>query len=1155
MSYYTIRENSFTKGMSREYLFNKNNSILGEKQKGVIEGNLFFYPQAIVFQENFESYAPKGSTTFPDSLGYQLDDGHWWNIADGEKVDSLISGENNQALYFKDELGVGDHQESYGADIKYSLDRFSFSCNLTWDGENESRTYQSHVTLRGYSGGIFYNILRIGIDDFASTNTGVFFISFYEEDGISNQRWSSSIGEPMTDDSVTISITRNSSNYIDASIGTFSAVAVANNWNFTNFVVEAGNGMSSFAGSEFWYDDILISGMVGEDDDGDGLSNIEETDTYGTNPYDSDSDNDGLEDGPEVYSHLTDPLNEDTDEDGLLDGEEVNNYQTNPLQEDTDEDGIDDYDEVYNHPTDPTKADSDQDGILDGEELIEGEDNYITDPMDSDCDDDGLLDGEEVDNWQTDPNNEDTDQDGLTDYEEVIDYQTDPNSEDSDQDGYTDKEEIDQDKDPNDPQSFPYDLDFDGLDDDEEIYVYFTDPENNDTDSDQLEDGAEVHTHLTDPLNNDTDGDQIIDGEEVNNFGTNPLNNDTDSDGLTDYEELFIAETNPTRVDSDGDGLSDQEEFEYYLTDPNDPDTDEDELSDSEEIDFNTDPLNSDSDGDGLSDGIEVNIQGTNPNDEDTDGDGLSDGEEVNSFETNPLNVDSDDDIMDDYYEIEYGLDPNDPTDATLDNDGDGLTNLMEYNHNCNPNERDSDDDGLSDQQEINIYGTDPTNSDSDGDGFSDGLEIQKNTDPLDPQSTPRKKVWTIVGIVLGLIFFIGIAGFGILMAIRKVPEIQQQRQLAREEEIKRNERALFDFLAAVPIGYETDSQQLAEILSIPQSEVVQLLNLWFNSGDIEKIGSYNPLEDRFRKTVITDYREKNITCFYCHEEISGEEIICPHCNFEIIRCPVCNLPLSHDDAIGACVFCNTPAHLEHLKQHAVLRNHCPSCHRRITPKNVKIITRPTVSITQQESTDSRRRIIWPWKSPKTETIEQKNIEELQEEQISREPLSEKDELKESTEDQSLEEDKTETTIEKQDSTILSEEEEEELETRETTKPETPDSSIEKKEKRKGKRKSSSKKTKKKKVKKSKKSQPKVQKDTKKSTPPLNLQDDQDNELIELDIELEEIDLGDDLEEIPDNGSEEIIIDPKYGEEISFDDLEEITPHSEEQETKSKDEK
>ncbi|MFA7654253.1 MAG: L,D-transpeptidase family protein [Candidatus Magasanikbacteria bacterium] len=43
----------------------------------------------------------------------------------------------------------------------------------------------------------------------------------------------------------------------------------------------------------------------------------------------------------------------------------------------------------------------------------------------------------------------------------------------------------------------------------------------------------------------------------------------------------------------------------------------------------------------------------------------------------------------------------------------------------------DIDSDGLSDDDEINIYHTDPNNSDTDGDGYDDGIEIINGYSPL----------------------------------------------------------------------------------------------------------------------------------------------------------------------------------------------------------------------------------------------------------------------------------------------------------------------------------------------------------------------------------------------------------------------------------------
>jgi hypothetical protein len=73
---------------------------------------------------------------------------------------------------------------------------------------------------------------------------------------------------------------------------------------------------------------------------------------------------------------------------------------------------------------------------------------------------------------------------------------------------------------------------------------------------------------------------------------------------------------------------------------------------------------------------------------------------------------DSDGDGMPDWWEMQYfgNLD----RDGNGDWDGDGLSDLEEYEHD-----------------------TDPTNSDSDGDGFTDGDEVRAGTDPNDQNSYP----------------------------------------------------------------------------------------------------------------------------------------------------------------------------------------------------------------------------------------------------------------------------------------------------------------------------------------------------------------------------------------------------------------------------------
>jgi hypothetical protein len=75
-------------------------------------------------------------------------------------------------------------------------------------------------------------------------------------------------------------------------------------------------------------------------------------------------------------------------------------------------------------------------------------------------------------------------------------------------------------------------------------------------------------------------------------------------------------------------------------------------------------------------------------------------------------NIDSDGDGIPDDIEASLGLDSHNPVDAQEDFDRDGLTNLREFQ-----------------------LGTGLRTFDTDGDGIGDGLEVQTNSNPLDPNS------------------------------------------------------------------------------------------------------------------------------------------------------------------------------------------------------------------------------------------------------------------------------------------------------------------------------------------------------------------------------------------------------------------------------------
>ncbi len=70
------------------------------------------------------------------------------------------------------------------------------------------------------------------------------------------------------------------------------------------------------------------------------------------------------------------------------------------------------------------------------------------------------------------------------------------------------------------------------------------------------------------------------------------------------------------------------------------------------------------------------------------------------------------------------------------DSDGDGLTNQEEQELGTDPNNPDTDSDGLFDGDEVRRYTTDPKNRDTDGDGLLDGEEVLRFiTDPKNPDT------------------------------------------------------------------------------------------------------------------------------------------------------------------------------------------------------------------------------------------------------------------------------------------------------------------------------------------------------------------------------------------------------------------------------------
>lgn len=149
------------------------------------------------------------------------------------------------------------------------------------------------------------------------------------------------------------------------------------------------------------------------DADADGLTDIDETTLYGTDPADPDTDADGLDDATELIVHGTNPLLADTDGDGIADTAEVD-AGTDPL-------------DMASFPAEPPEtpeltpvsADAMASPAALGLESAATPSAAALDP-DGDLDGDGLSNAAETDVYGTDPAKVDTDGDLFSDGGEVV---------------------------------------------------------------------------------------------------------------------------------------------------------------------------------------------------------------------------------------------------------------------------------------------------------------------------------------------------------------------------------------------------------------------------------------------------------------------------------------------------------------------------------------------------------------------------------------------------------------------------------------------------------------------------------------------------------------------------------------------------------------
>ena len=228
------------------------------------------------------------------------------------------------------------------------------------------------------------------------------------------------------------------------------------------------------------------------------------------------------------------------------------------------------------------------------------------------------------------------------------------------------------------------DKDGDGFDNNNDNCPNIFNDKQADTDSDGLGDECD----------NDDDGDLIVDsldncpkivnpGQENSDALFDDVGDacdfDSDNDGIKDNFDNCPMTPNIDQIDSDNDGIGSS----------CDSDNDDDGIPDTQDnCPYDANPTQIDDDNDGFGNACDL----------DNDGDLVVDTEDncpaklnysQNDFESdgigNACDPDDDNDGMPDTWEKLYGFAFHDNTDPSLDPDGDGLTNLEEFNLGTNP--------------------------------------------------------------------------------------------------------------------------------------------------------------------------------------------------------------------------------------------------------------------------------------------------------------------------------------------------------------------------------------------------------------------------------------------------------------------------------------
>jgi len=460
----------------------------------------------------------------------------------------------------------------------------------------------------------------------------------------------------------------------------------------------------------------------------------------------------------------------------VMDGNQTVGATFGQDNRDPDQDGLTNYQELVIHGTDPNNADSDGDGFDDGLEVSEntnptGTGNYptrvltVTSPTNGTVTGGGTYRlgtvtsaeaspalGYRFTGWTGDASGDsnplnltmnvsrtvgalfaqdirDPDQDGLTNYRELVLHGTDPNDADSDGDGFNDGLEIAENTNPNAAQDYPT----------RDLTVSNT--------ANGTITGGGIYRLGTGAILTASPALGYVFTTWTGNAAgnNNPL-------ALVMYENQTVgAVFGQDQRDSDGDGLSNYAELVVHVTDPNNPDSDSDGFSDGTEVTESTDPNS-----EGSYPTRELTV--ITPENGTTTGAGTYPLGALVQLEANP--------------ELGYLFD-------NWTGDAFGVSNplflLMDQNltvgADFGQDSSDTDNDNLTNYQELVVHGTNPNIADSDGDGFNDGLEVSESSNPNETGDFPTR-ILTVISPTNGTVTGGGTYRLGNVASVLATPAL-----------------------------------------------------------------------------------------------------------------------------------------------------------------------------------------------------------------------------------------------------------------------------------------------------------------------------------------------------------------------------------------------